>query len=51
MISTSGEVIGLRSAGAIYSSTESYHSAFGMDDPICWAIDSDQQIADSDARL
>jgi len=50
MISTSGEVLSLRSTGAIYSSTQSYHSSFGIDDPINWSIDSDQQIADDDPR-
>jgi phage gp36-like protein len=51
MISDSGELLGIRATGAIYSNTQSYHSSFGMDDPICWAIDSDHQIADADARL
>ena len=50
MISTSGDMLGLRSGGAIYSSTQSYHSSFGIDDPIDWEIDSDKAQADIDAR-
>ena len=50
MITTSGDVAGARSAGAVYSNTQSYHSAFGMDDVEDWSIDSDQIKADRDAR-
>jgi hypothetical protein len=34
----------------VVSNTQSYHSAFGMDDPIQWRIDEDQAEADEDAR-
>lgn len=50
MVTQSGDVLDTRASGAIYSSTQSYHSAFGMDDPIDWSIDTDQQDADKDSR-
>jgi len=44
-------VTGARKNSGIYSSTQSYHSAFGIDDPINWRVDSDQMDASQDARL
>ena len=52
MIATDGTLItgALKNSG-IYSSTQSYHSAFGIDDPINWRVDSDQMADAQDARL
>jgi len=44
-------VTGARKNSGIYSSTQSYHSALGIDDPINWRVDSDQMDASQDARL
>lgn len=35
---------------AVYTTAGSYHSAFGMDDPIEWSIDPDQAEADAESR-
>lgn len=51
IVTASGEVIPQSITPAIYSTTQSYHSAFGMDDPENWRIDFDQQEADEDDRL
>jgi hypothetical protein len=37
--------------GGIYSTTQSYHNAFGMDDPIYWGVSSDQVDATTDERF
>lgn len=51
LINTSGEVIsGAEKVMGIHSSTESYHTAFGIDDPINWRVDSDQIDAVQDSR-
>jgi len=42
---------GTRKNSGIYSSTQSYHSAFGVDDPINWRIDSSQMSDMQDSRL
>lgn len=51
MVDTSGEVItGIEKIMGIYSTTESYHTAFGIDDPINWRISSDQMSDVQDSR-
>jgi hypothetical protein len=35
----------------IYSSTQSYHSSFGIDDPLDWRISSDHMSDAQDSRL
>lgn len=52
MVDSGGNVleVGEKTMG-IYSSTESYHSAFGIDDPINWRIDSDYMSDVQDSRL
>lgn len=50
MITDSGELISSRASQAVYSNTQSYHTAFGMDAVENWRIDEDQAIADSDKR-
>lgn len=52
MVDASGNVVpSLMAQPAAYSTTQSYHSAFGMDDPIDWSVDDDQIDADRDERL
>ena len=52
MILTDGTLLsGARKNAGIYSSTQSYHPAFGIDDPIDWDVDPDQIEATRDKRL
>lgn len=46
MISTSGDLLGLRNTGTVFSTTQSYHSAFGMNPVEEQHIDEDQITAD-----
>lgn len=42
MIDESGaEIPIVRQGSSIFSTTQSYHTSFGMDDPVNWRIDSD----------
>lgn len=51
MVDTDGNVIpGFEANPGIYSSTQSYHSSFGMDDPINWRISSDHMSDVQDSR-
>ena len=51
MVDETGTVIEqINQTPAVYSSTQSYHSSFGMDDPINWGISLDNQEADEDSR-
>jgi hypothetical protein len=52
MIVGSGSQISAGDANSgIYSSTQSYHSSFGPDDPLNWRIDSDWMSDVQDSRL
>ncbi len=42
---------GARKNSGLYSSTQSYHPAFGIDKPINWRVDSDQMSDTQDSRL
>jgi len=44
------EIQAVEVSAGIYSSTQSYHSAFGSDEPQYWSVDSDQMQADQDRR-
>lgn len=45
------EIPGISQGATIYSSTQSYATSFGMDDPIHWRVDSDHMSATQDQRL
>ena len=50
MIDASGTIIpAVKKQIGLHSTTESYHSAFGIDDPIFYSVDSDQ-MADAELR-
>jgi hypothetical protein len=50
MYDEAGTLIEAVDTSFAWSNTQSYHSAFGMDDPVKWRIDEDQQEADEDKR-
>lgn len=51
MVDDNGNVIEqTRVQPVIYSNVQSYHSAFGSDDPINWSVDRDQQCDDEGSR-
>jgi len=52
MILTDGTLVtDARKNTGIYSTTQSYHSAFGIDEPDNWRVDSDQMSDAQDSRL
>lgn len=50
MFDEAGTLIPSLDKSFVYSNTQSYHSAFGMDPVEDWTIDEDQIIDDSDKR-
>jgi hypothetical protein len=52
MVDDQGNVVpGVAAGAAYYSSTGSYHSSFGIDDPINWRVDSGHMSDVQDSRL
>ena len=45
------EIPAVQIVGGIWSSTQSYTPAFGMDEPVDWGVDSDQIETTRNARL
>ena len=50
MYDEQGTLIEQNEENQVYSNTQSYHSSFGMDDPVKWKIDEDQQDDDEGKR-
>lgn len=50
MVDSSGEVLALSFGGGAYSTTQSYHSAFGMDCDLEWGVDVDLLQDEADRR-
>lgn len=50
MLDESGNQAGIRTGSAIYSTTASYHSSFGIDDPTNYMVDSGAIVDIQDAR-
>jgi hypothetical protein len=50
MYDEAGTLIPALDKSFAWSNTQSYHTAFGMDDPVRWRIDEDQQDDDEGKR-
>lgn len=51
MVDESGNTISADANPGIYSTTQSYHTSFGMDDPKYWRVDSGHMADVADSRL